>query len=37
VNKRDFADLPAELIEKLQIEFYGDPTKAAYKALAVGA
>ena len=36
VNKRDFADLPAELIEKLQIEFYGDPTKAAYKAIAVG-
>ncbi|MBA7659447.1 Lon protease [subsurface metagenome] len=35
-NKRDFADLPAELIEKLLIDFYGDPTKAAYKAIAVG-
>jgi len=34
VNKRDFADLPAELIEKLLIDFYGDPTKAAYKAIA---
>jgi len=35
-NKRDFADLPAELLEKLMIDFYGDPTKAAYKAIATG-
>lgn len=35
-NKRDFADLPAELLEKLMIDFYGDPIKAAYKAIAVG-
>ena len=33
-NKRDFVDLPAELLEKLMIDFYGDPTKAAYKAIA---
>ena len=36
VNSRDLADLPGELLEKLQIDFYGDPTKAAYKAIAVG-
>lgn len=35
-NKRDFADLPAELLEKLMIDFYGDPIKAAYKAIAAG-
>jgi ATP-dependent Lon protease len=35
-NKRDFANLPAELLEKLMIDFYGDPTKPAYKAIVEG-
>jgi hypothetical protein len=29
-----FADLPAEVIDKLQIDFYSDPSQAAFKALA---
>lgn len=33
-NRRDFADLPVEVIDKLQIDFYSDPTQAAFKALA---
>ena len=33
-NRRDFAELPAELIDKLQIDFYSDPGQAAFKALA---
>jgi ATP-dependent Lon protease len=32
-NKRDFADLPAEIIDKLQIVFYRDPTNAAFRAM----
>ncbi len=32
-NKRDFADLPADVIDKLQIVFYSDPTNAAFRAL----
>ena len=32
-NRRDFAELPAEIIDKLQIEFYSDPSQAAFKAL----
>ena len=31
-NKRDFAELPAEVIDKLQIEFYSEPSQAALKA-----
>jgi len=31
-NKRDFADLPAEVIDKLRIEFYSEPIQAAFKA-----
>lgn len=31
-NKRDFADLPAEVIDKLIIEFYSEPIHAAFKA-----
>jgi len=33
-NRRDFAELPAEIIDKLQIDFYSDPSQAAFKALA---
>lgn len=33
-NRRDFAELPAEVIDKLQIDFYSDPAQAAFKALA---
>ncbi len=32
-NRRDFAELPAEIIDKLQIDFYSDPAQAAFKAL----
>lgn len=32
-NRRDFADLPAEVIDKLEIVFYSDPAQAALKAL----
>jgi ATP-dependent Lon protease len=32
-NKRDFADLPADIIDKLQIVFYSDPTNAAFRAM----
>lgn len=32
-NRRDFAELPAEIIDKLQIDFYSDPLQAAFKAL----
>lgn len=33
-NRRDFAELPGEVIDKLQIEFYSEPSQAAFKALA---
>lgn len=33
-NRRDFAELPAEVIDKLQIDFYSDPGQATFKALA---
>jgi ATP-dependent Lon protease len=32
-NMRDFADLPADIIDKLQIVFYSDPTNAAFRAI----
>ena len=32
-NRRDFVDLPAEVIDKIQIDFYSDPAQAAFKAL----
>jgi ATP-dependent Lon protease len=32
-NKRDFADLPGDIIDKLQIIFYSDPVNAALKAM----
>ena len=33
-NRRDFAELPADVIDKIQIDFYSDPAQAAFKALA---
>jgi len=33
-NSRDFATLPAEVLDKLRIEFYSEPSQAAFKALA---
>jgi ATP-dependent Lon protease len=32
-NRKDFASLPDEVIDKMQIEFYSDPAQAAFKAL----
>jgi ATP-dependent Lon protease len=32
-NSRDFAQLPAEVLDKLRIEFYSEPFQAAFKAL----
>lgn len=36
VNRKDFATLPDEVVDKMQIEFYSDPGQAAFKALAEG-
>jgi len=33
-SRRDFAELPAELVDKLQIDFYSEPAKAAFKTFA---
>ncbi|HXG33314.1 MAG TPA: protease Lon-related BREX system protein BrxL [Bryobacteraceae bacterium] len=33
-NSRDFATLPAEILDKLRIEFYSEPSQAGFKALA---
>ncbi len=33
-NSRDFAALPAEILDELRIEFYSEPAQAAVKALA---
>ena len=33
-NSRDFATLPAEVLEKLKIKFFNEPSQAAFKALA---
>jgi ATP-dependent Lon protease len=35
-NRKDFATLPDEVIDKMQIEFYSDPAQAAFKALTEG-
>jgi len=35
-NRKDFATLPEEVIDKMQIEFYSDPAQAAFKALVEG-
>lgn len=31
-NRLDFAELPADVIDKLQIEFDSDPSQVAFKA-----
>lgn len=35
-NKRDFADLPTDVLDKLQIIFYSDPLNAAFRAMELG-
>ena len=32
-NKRDFADIPSHILDKLQIIFYSDPMTAAFRAM----
>jgi len=32
-NKRDFADIPSDVLDKLQIIFYSDPVSAAFRAM----
>jgi ATP-dependent Lon protease len=32
-NKRDLADIPSDILDKIQISFYSDPLNAAYRAL----
>ncbi len=32
-NSRDFASLPAEVLDKLRMEFYSEPSQAAFKAV----
>ena len=36
INRKDFATLPDEVIDKMQIEFYSDPAQAAFEALTTG-
>lgn len=33
-NSRDIGQPPAEVLDKLRIEFYSEPSQAAFKALA---
>lgn len=33
-NAPDFASIPAELLDKLRVEFYSEPSQAAFKAIA---
>lgn len=32
-NKRDFADIPSDVLDELQIIFYSDPINAAFRAM----
>lgn len=32
-NKRDFADIPSDVLDKVQIIFYSDPINAAFRAM----
>lgn len=32
-NKRDFLDVPGDVLDKLQIIFYSDPSNAAFRAM----
>lgn len=34
-NKRDFADIPSHILDKLQIIFYSDPVTAAFRAMGI--
>jgi ATP-dependent Lon protease len=34
-NKRDFADVPSDVLDKLQIIFFSDPVNAAFRAMGV--
>ena len=34
-NKRDFLDIPGDVLDKLQIIFYSDPVNAAFRAMGV--
>jgi ATP-dependent Lon protease len=33
-NAADFASIPPELLDKLRVDFYSDPSQAAFKAIA---
>ncbi len=35
-NKRDFADIPSDILDKIQIIFYSDPVNAAFRAMGLG-
>jgi ATP-dependent Lon protease len=35
MNRKDFATLPDEVIDKMQIEFYSDPVQAIFKAIEI--
>ena len=32
-NKRDFADIPSDVLDKLQIIYFSDPVNAAFRAM----
>ena len=32
-NRRDFADIPSDVLDKLQIIFTSDPVSAAFRAM----
>ena len=34
-NKRDFVDIPTDILDKVQIIFYSDPITAAFRAMAL--
>jgi ATP-dependent Lon protease len=34
-NKRDFADIPGDILDKIQIIFYSDPVNAAFRAMGI--
>jgi ATP-dependent Lon protease len=33
-NAADFASIPPELLDKLRVDFYSDPSQAVFKAIA---
>jgi hypothetical protein len=34
-NKRDFADIPSDILDKIQIIFYSNPVNAAFRAMGI--